>query len=206
MISNDIGIWVAAILTIIVYSFVYKDSKIFHFAEYTFVSTTIGWTLVATLKSLKDIAYIPILKGNYNIIIALFLSVLIFTQINPKWVWISRYPIAFLVGANLGVGARAQVSGNIIPQLIALINLNFKTSKDILNSLIIILFTLSTLLYFYFTKEVTKNPYTLILNKIGRYAIMITLGAGFGFTVLGRFTLMLGRLQFLLYDWLGISP
>jgi len=33
---------------------------------------------------------------------------------------------------------------------------------------------------------------------------MITFGAGFGYTVMGRIALLVGRIEYLLYDWLGI--
>jgi hypothetical protein len=35
---------------------------------------------------------------------------------------------------------------------------------------------------------------------------MITFGAAFGFTVMGRITLLVGRFDFLFNDWLGLSP
>jgi hypothetical protein len=33
---------------------------------------------------------------------------------------------------------------------------------------------------------------------------MITFGASFGYTVMGRISLLVGRITFLLDDWLGI--
>jgi hypothetical protein len=33
---------------------------------------------------------------------------------------------------------------------------------------------------------------------------MISFGASFGYTVMGRLSLLIGRIQFLLKDWLGI--
>ncbi len=41
-------------------------------------------------------------------------------------------------------------------------------------------------------------------SKIGIWVIMIGFGATFGFTVMGRISLLIGRIQFLLGDWLHI--
>jgi len=39
---------------------------------------------------------------------------------------------------------------------------------------------------------------------IGIIFIMVGFGAAFGYTVMARISLLIGRLQFLLGDWLGI--
>jgi len=36
------------------------------------------------------------------------------------------------------------------------------------------------------------------------YFLMVSFGAGYGYTVMSRISLLIGRLQFLLYDWLGL--
>ena len=40
--------------------------------------------------------------------------------------------------------------------------------------------------------------------KTGIYILMIGFGATFGFTVMGRISLLIGRIQFLLGNWLGL--
>jgi lipoprotein signal peptidase len=204
MISTDIGVWIAGLLTLAAWSFVYKDNKVFRFVEYTFVSTTIGYTIVIGIKSLKDIAYTPILAGNYHLIIAVILGLLIFTQLSRQTTWISKYPVAIIVGTALGVGARASISGTIVPQVIANISLPYGSTWDIINTIVIVVTSVTSIFYFFFTRDITKHPVTSTLSRIGRVAIMIALGSGFGYTILGRFTLLLGRLQFIWYDWLGL--
>jgi hypothetical protein len=39
---------------------------------------------------------------------------------------------------------------------------------------------------------------------IGIWFIMVAFGASFGYTVMARISLLIGRMQFLLHDWLGI--
>ena len=40
--------------------------------------------------------------------------------------------------------------------------------------------------------------------KIGIWFLMVTFGASFGYTVMSRMSLMLGRLDFLFGNWLGM--
>jgi hypothetical protein len=61
----------------------------------------------------------------------------------------------------------------------------------------------STLLYFYFSK-----PHTGVLGGVatlGIWFIMISFGAHFGYTVMARVSLLIGRVQFLVIDWLHLT-
>ncbi len=71
-----------------------------------------------------------------------------------------------------------------------------------LGNLVLIVGTLTGLVYFYFSKE-----HKGVLGgaaKIGIYFLMITFGACFGYTVMSRMSLLIGRLYFLFGDWLGL--
>ena len=60
--------------------------------------------------------------------------------------------------------------------------------------------TLAGLIYFYFSK-----PHTGVLkpiSRIGVYFIMICFGASFGYTVMARISLLIGRLTFLVEGWI----
>jgi hypothetical protein len=68
-------------------------------------------------------------------------------------------------------------------------------------SLVIVIGVIATLVYFYFSKE-----HKGILGgtaKVGVWFIMIAFGAHFGYTVMGRVSLLIGRVQFLIQDWIG---
>jgi hypothetical protein len=58
----------------------------------------------------------------------------------------------------------------------------------------------STLTYFFFSKE--QNAVTSRIARLGIWFLMISFGAAFGFTVMGRIALLLGRLNFLILNWL----
>jgi len=60
----------------------------------------------------------------------------------------------------------------------------------------------SFLIYFFFSVE-HKGPVGVI-SRIGIWFLMVSFGASFGYTVMGRMSLLIGRVMFLMRDWLGI--
>ncbi len=68
-----------------------------------------------------------------------------------------------------------------------------------ISGLIMVVAVITTLCYFYFSKEHKGALGTA--GRAGIYFLMIAFGAGFGNTVMARISLLIGRMQFLFYDW-----
>ncbi len=62
--------------------------------------------------------------------------------------------------------------------------------------------TICTLVYFFFSVE-HKGAVGRVA-RVGIWYLMITFGAAFGFTVMGRVTLLAARFEFLMDDWLWL--
>jgi hypothetical protein len=67
-------------------------------------------------------------------------------------------------------------------------------------TIIVIVGVLSTLIYFYFSHE--HRGLLGGTAKVGIWFIMVSFGAHFGYTVMGRVSLLIGRVQFLIEDWI----
>jgi hypothetical protein len=83
-------------------------------------------------------------------------------------------------------------------------DVQFTVERDrvmIILTIIIVIGVLSTLLYFYFSHE-HKGALGAVA-RLGIWFIMISFGAHFGYTVMGRVSLLIGRVQFLIDDWIG---
>jgi hypothetical protein len=80
--------------------------------------------------------------------------------------------------------------------------LHIESFRSLLNALIILAGLISTLFYFFFSKE-HKGAFGTV-TRLGTYYLMIFFGATFGYTVMARISLLIGRLTFLLRDWLGL--
>lgn len=59
-----------------------------------------------------------------------------------------------------------------------------------------------TLIYFYFSKE--HKGALGVGAKIGIWFMMVSFGASFGYTIMARVSLLIGRVYFLMHDWLRV--
>lgn len=204
-----IGIWIAAGLTLCIFSFLYKDNPFYKFAEHLYVGSSAAYMLVYiyffTVK--------PMLIDKFNtstgvakwiLIIPTLLGIAMILRLVPRISWISRWAIAFTVGIGAGIGIVTGIHGYVLPQVKATF-LPFVVQGNILegiNNIILVVGTLTTILYFYFSKE-HKGAFKIPI-RVGMAFIMVSFGASFGYTVMARLSLLIGRIYFLLHDWLHI--
>ena len=194
-----IATWVAAIGTLGLMSFAIKENPFYRLTEHVYVGIGAAHSMIMGIENLKNSAFIPIMdNGDFIKIVPVVLGILLYARFIKGQMWIARYPMALLVGIGVGLTIKGTIGAMIIDQI--------KASMVPLNSIdnIIIVFGgLATLMFFYFTRKNT-NPVFNFSSRIGRYTMMIAFGALFGNAVMGRMSLMIGRVQFLLGDWLGL--
>jgi len=65
------------------------------------------------------------------------------------------------------------------------------SGPSIFNNIVIFIGTISALMYFYFSRE-QSGAYGRF-TRLGVYFLMISFGASFGFAVMGRISLLIGR-------------
>ena len=197
-------IWVIAFFTLALFSFLYKDNPIYKIAEHIFAGLSAGyyvgliWDAVIVTQLWE-----PMIGGRWTLIIPGLLGCLMFARFSSKYSWISRIALAFVMGVTAGIFLTSQLHGLVLPQIQAtMISLGQgATFREILLAIIVIVGVISTLVYFYFSKEHTGA--LGVTAKVGIWFIMISFGAHFGFTVMGRVSLLIGRVQFLIDDWVG---
>jgi len=196
--STSITTWIAAIGTIALLSFAWRENKFYSLFEHIYVASGAAHALVQGVKNINSNAIDPIINGKYIAVVPIILGLLFYMRFVPgksKW---SRYPIAVTVGVGLGQNLPRLASTNFMSQIRASIGIWTMESVLVLVSIICVT------LYFYFTASdravrILKYPTTF-----GRLVMMMAFGALFGNTVMGRLSLMIGRVSFLLKDWLGI--
>ncbi|NPV13657.1 hypothetical protein HPY86_01830 [candidate division WOR-3 bacterium] len=206
MLSDIIGTWIAATLTIAIFSFLYKDNPLYRAAEHIYVGISAGFAVIYAWAFDVYPMLIDAFKTNLNarnyfeayiLIIPALLGLIMLLRSIPKLVWLSRWPISFTIGIGAGLGLIAGVQGYLLPQisdtLRPLINLN---------NAVIYIGVITTLTYFYFSRE--HSGFLGILSRIGIVFIMVAFGASFGYTVMARISLLIGRFYFLFHDWLPL--
>jgi hypothetical protein len=125
------------------------------------------------------------------------LGFLMFTRFSERLSWLSRISLALVIGAGAGVSIPAVMQAQIMAQMKASM-----ASFASINGIIIVLAISTTLIYFFFSKE--HKGWFGGTAKVGIWFLMIFFGATFGYTVMSRLSLLIGRMQFLLGDFLGI--
>jgi hypothetical protein len=193
----DFSILVAVFFTLCVYSFLYKESPFWRIAEQTFIGLALGYTTILAIKNIIDVAWIPISTGkNYWFIGSIILGLMLYTRFIRKYSWISRWPMAVLIGIGTGVAMRTVIEAQIVRQISAtFISLMADTAQKTFNNICIVIMVVTSLFYFTFTGAPGKVSGKI--STIGRYTLMLTFGATFGYTVLTRMTLLIGRFTFL---------
>jgi len=203
-ISLSIGVWIAVFLTLFTYSFLYKDNPFYKFAEHLVIGLAGGYYIVTVwFQIIKPKLMTPLFQqGNLVLGFPLILGLFMWARYIPKYSWISRWSIAFYLGVSAGLSVPSVMQAYVIRQIQAtMLPVDFHSYQGWM-SLFIIVGVLTSLIYFFFSAE--HKGLLGVSAKVGIWFIMIGFGATFGYTVMSRISLLIGRVQFLMTDWLGI--
>ncbi len=206
---EQFGIWLAALLTIGIISFLYKDNILYKACEAIFVGVSAGyWFVTYFWDNLYRKFYLGIqgaeLSDQIFLWMAVALGVMMLTRLFDKIGWLSRWPLAFIIGATAGLYMMTYFVSNAFVQIGATITPppSMETIGDKISFVLIAIGTFCGLIYFFFSKE-HKGAFGGAA-KVGIWFLMVTFGASFGYTVMSRMSLMLGRFDFLFGEWLGL--
>lgn len=201
MTMQQAGVWLAALATLSMYSYLYRDNMFFKIGEHIFIGFAAAHTVVMGVSNIREMAWNPIVsKGQVSWVIPLVLGVLLYTRFNKNYAWLSRWPLAYLMGIGAAVTIRGQLQGSFINQI--------KGTMLPLNSLdniVMVVGVVGTLSYFFFVSAGRKGILAHSAT-VGRWTMMVAFGAAFGNTVMARMSLLIGRLQFLFGTWIRIIP
>ena len=207
--GTTIGIFIAAGLTLCIYSFLYKDNPFYKFAEHLFVGVAAGYTIATAWHQtvVRQIWHPVVTEGKFTLLIPTAIGMLMFSRFIPKYRWLIRWALAFTIGVGAGAYIPLGMHSFIFKQTEATLqpfsgigNLQFSA---IINYIIIALGLLCTLIYFFFSVE--HKGAVGVASKVGIFFLMVSFGAAFGYTVMARISLLIGRIYFLLHDWLHIA-
>jgi len=214
---------VGAFLTLFIFSFLYKDNPYYKFAEHLFVGISAAYwmcmgfwgTMVPNLfgKLYPPMVgpVLPALKDNPAepfMIIPLILGILLLLRLSSSVGWISRWPLAFIVGTTAGLNLIRYLRSDFIQQINNTTFSLYVTGAsgfnlgETLSNIVILGGVITGLIYFFFSKE-HKGAFG-VGARTGIIVLMVTFGASFGYTVMARISLLVGRMQFLFGDWLGM--
>jgi hypothetical protein len=210
--STDPYIWIAAILTLCIFSFLYKDNPLYRFGEHLFVGVAGGYSIcIVWYNSLKPNLIDPLISSDtvlserLLLFLPAVLSLLMLARLIPRIAWVSRFAMAFMVGISVGPSIPSTLQARVLEQIGGIVKLGASPDPTLLtlfNSLCLAVGTICGLLYFYFSRE-HKGTFG-VAARVGIWFLMIGFGAAFGYTVMARISLLIGRILFLMRDWLGL--
>jgi len=245
-----IGIWIAAFLTLMMFSFIYKDNVLFKFGEHLYLGISVGYFINIQYWQVlvPDVYRALTIQHNYSVLIPAILGIFILLRLIPSLGWLSRMSFALYIGGFAGLAVPNVIHSILLPQLretlrpfdtgglevfaimlmmglaaylmsratgqgellsglgvvvlavIILVATHYGLGSSMVNNQLIILIAVFTVLIFFFFSLEHKGAVGGI-SRIGLFFIMISFGASFGYTVMARVSLLIGRFQFLIDEW-----
>ncbi|OGX14066.1 MAG: hypothetical protein A3K11_03055 [Nitrospirae bacterium RIFCSPLOWO2_12_FULL_63_8] len=203
------GAWVATGLTLFILTFLYEDNPLFKIAEHLYVGVSVGYAIVKTYDTVViRLIYEPMVKqGDWSLLVPLVIGSLMLARYVPKAAWMSRIAFAFVVGVGSGLAIPRVISSYILKQIEdtvrPLVSLATDGSTTFtyslldpasnLNAIVLLIGVVSVLFYFFFSVEHTGPG--KVVARTGILFLMIAFGAAFGYTVMARMSLLIGRLS-----------
>jgi hypothetical protein len=203
---------VSFIFTLSVLSYLVGDNPLFRLAIYIFIGVSAGYAAaVAWHQVLWSKLFMPLIYGDTFeralALVPLLLGMLMLMKLSPRTARLGNPAMAFMVGAGASVAVGGAVLGTLFPQTQASINLfdlkaGGSVSERIFEASIILVGTLTTLVYFHFSAKATPSGpqgshLVDILGGIGQVFIAITFGALFAGVYAAAMTALVERLSFL---------
>ncbi|MCL4298267.1 MAG: hypothetical protein KJ077_21200 [Anaerolineae bacterium] len=214
---ETIGPFIAAGLTLMVFSYIFGDNVLFKLASHIFVGVAVGYAILVVWH---QVFYPALTSGNLiSVLPALILCVLLIFKIRPTQGGVTNalgsLALAFVLGVGAALAIGGALFGTLLPQTSAVANISLNpshypdTENEVglviwLNNIIIVLGTIGT--FFYFTFAVRsegvlgglRESFVRFWAGMGRLMLIFTLGALFANTVSSRVALLVSRLQFLM--------
>lgn len=225
-VPRTIGLWLAALFTLAIFSFLFADNPFYKVAESVLVGVSAAYwmvvgfwdvlvpNLIARLWPAGVQAWaMPGLAGpeaerNLLYLVPLVLGIMLLWRLAPRGAWIGRWPLAFIVGTFAGLQLIGFLHGDFLAQIrntilpLAVFDAGSFDFWASVSNLLIVGGVLCGVTYFFFSFE--HKGVVGGAAKVGIWFLMITFGAAFGYTVMGRIALLAIRIEFLLDDWLWL--
>jgi hypothetical protein len=218
---------VGFILTLLVFSYLFGDNPLFRFVTYLFVGVASGYVAVLVIyQVILPRLLFPFLEGpllrteTILAVVPLLLSLLLLGKLSPRLAGLGSVPMAYLVGTGAAVIVAGTLTGTLVSQGLATINLfDFQLGAalgqnaflQLIEGIVLLIGTISTLMYFHFSarnkddQQAKRTPIVNVMARIGQIFIGVTFGALFAGVFSTALLALINRLDFLRNAVLTIS-
>lgn len=203
---SDIGSLTSLILTIIVFSGFFRPNILYRFAESLLIGVSAGYFASIWFFSIIDPAFSSVRHGNLLLIIPLIAGLLLFIPADRERSYskLILFPAAFIVIAtivlNIPIYFTAFLQDMIRTSVIPLVSFDESGNWQIdvtINAVISIICVVSVL-WFLIARHKKNTLFRYAAGETGRFCILVAIGTAFGYTLLSRLILFMGKFDFII--------
>lgn len=222
MLPESVLLTLNGLFTLAILSFLFRDNPIYKFAEHLFIGVAAGyfvgleWHNVFLPNLWRPLTGAGESPPRLVLLIPFVIGLLMYSRFVPRYGWLSRWSLAFMVGAYAGLAVIGAAQGDFVPQVEAtmlsvvpragtpLWDAANVSGPSAINNLVLLLGTFAALAYFFFSRE--HKGALGGFARLGIWFLMVSFGASYGFTVMARYSLLIGRFDLLFLDWPAAAP
>lgn len=217
---NAIIPMLGAVVTMGIYSTLYRENPIYRFLEHVFIGLGIGYGVAISWVEVMGPKWFDRIfqQGEWMWLFLTPLAIMAYFVFSKKHGWISRIPLGMFIGLGAGNVFQSfwqttspQIRDTFKPLWPNIYSLQDPTPainrlsiSGAINNVIFLITLTAVLSYFLFAFE-QKNKVVKNYALLGRWLIMIGFGAIFGSTIMTRFALLVDRMYLILVEWLHLA-
>lgn len=202
------AIWIAVFFTLGLYTLLYRENPWYRIAESTYLGVAVGYGVAFDMRYIRDQwggqwSTSPTMMLGFGL--AFLVGLMWYFRFSKQYFFVYRWPLAIIVGTGIGMALRTVIFAQFVTQITDQARTPLwvaGNAMQTLNNILIIVTVPSVLLYFWFTGKQRESSPMKVVEKIARYTMMAGFGSAFGYTILTRYAMFIGRAQFLL----GVPP
>jgi len=221
--KGPIEMWTAMACTLGIMSVVFRETAAFRLCQHVYLGLALGLGVVRTFFDvLLPRFFGPLLDGAWYWGFAVVAGSMWYFIYSRKHFWISRIMQQTMMGMGAGLVFKGW-SGTNMPQIFASLKPlwgrtvpaqvpdangvlhmgpTHKLASGEMFSNFVFFFVLITVMSYFFFSFRHRNQAMIKSTQLGRIFLMFTFGAMFGSTVMARLSLLIGRMDFIINQFL----
>ena len=205
--------------TLGIYSILYKENKVFRFFEHMYLGLAAGYSISAAWNDILRPQWwtLMMIEGRWWMLFAIPAAMMFYMIYSKQNSWMSRLIFGLFLGATAGQTFQS-FAADYFPKFRTAASKAVMDLTEVsqpgaygltpfsaaLNNVLFMVILASVMTYFFFSFE-QKGKVIPTVSKFGRYTLMVAFGALFGSTIMARMSLLIGRMYFLIHDFVQVQ-
>ena len=211
------GLFVGAVLTLLVFSYVVGDNPLYRLALHLFVGALVGYSFGVLLRDvLWHMVLVQLLDNPLPVLLPLVLGMLLLFKGFPRQAYVGNLSVAYLIGVGTAVAMSGALLGTLVPQIRATgqaLSPSSWASYQLgpIDGLLIVFGTVFTLMAFTFgvgKQRGLGGLWTRIVKLAagaGRIFLIFAFAVAFAGALTASLSILVGRVQYVIDVILGLT-